>query len=83
MARPPFDMLRAAFLLLAIILLIMVGETLIAVAACTYMTMSGRQQAGTCIDIGIVAQVREVLSETLTAVLALLLAARDRPPPDG
>jgi hypothetical protein len=76
-------MLRAAFLLLAIILLVMVGETLLALIGCTYMVLSGRSEPGTCMDIGIVAQVREVLSEALTAVLALLLAARDRPPPDG
>ena len=83
MARPPFDIMRAAFLLLAIILLVMVGETLIAILACTYMVLAGRSQPGTCIDVGIVAQVREVMAEALTAVLALLLASQSKPPPDG
>lgn len=80
MSKQPFDMFRAAFLLLAIILLMMAGETLMAVIGCGYMVLSGRAPPGTCIDVGIIAQVREVMSEALTAVLALLLAARSKPP---
>ncbi len=74
--------MRAVFLLLAIILLVMVGETLIAILGCTYMVLTGRSQPGTCIDVGIIAQAREVMAEALTAVMALLLASRSKPPDD-
>jgi len=72
--------MRAAFLLLAAILLIMVSETLIAIIACTFMVVTGRSEPGTCIQAGVVAQAREVLTEALAVVLALLLAERQQPP---
>jgi hypothetical protein len=77
-------MQRACFLLLAAVMIIMMGETLLAVVGCGYMVLAGRAEPGVCIQAGIVGQAREVLSEALTAVLALLLAARNgRRPPDG
>lgn len=74
-------MLRACFYLLAIIMLVMMSETLIAVLGCVYLVVSGRSPVGSCVEAGVTTQVREAFSEALTAVLALLLAARDRPPP--
>lgn len=82
MARPPFNMLRACFYLLAIIMLVMMGETLLAVLGCLYLVLSSRTPVGACIEAGVATQVREAFSEALTAVLALLLAARNTPPPD-
>lgn len=77
--RPPFDILRWAFVLLAGMVTVQLSETLLAVGACIYMAVSGRSALGACAEAGIVTQIREVFTETLTAVLALLLAGR-RPP---
>jgi len=77
--RPPFDVLRWAFFLLAGMVAVQLSETVLAVAACIYMAVSGLSKIGACAEVGIVTQIREVFTETLTAVLALLLAAR-RPP---
>lgn len=76
---PPFDVLRWSFLLLAALVLVQLAETLIAVAACTYMVVVGRSTIGACVDAGIIQQIREIFTETLTAVLALLLAGRKPP----
>lgn len=75
--RPPFDLLRWAFVLLACVLLVALAETLIAIGGCSYMVLTGRAEIGACMGAGIIEQVRQVLAETLTAVLALLLARRD------
>jgi hypothetical protein len=42
--------------------------------------VAGRSMIGACVEAGIITQIREVFSEALTAVLALLLASRNRPP---
>lgn len=77
----PFDLLRACFWLMAIIV-ILVMVMLVAIATgCGYMVISGRMPPGTCVALGISGQLRELFSEVLTAVLALLLAARSPPPP--
>ncbi len=77
--RPPFDILRWAFVLLATMVLIQLTETLAAVGACIYLVVAGRSQVGACVETGIVTQIREIFAETLTAVLALLLAGRKPP----
>lgn len=59
----------------------MVAETVFGVAACGWMVMSGRAPIGACNAAGLIGAMREVLSEALTAVLALLLAARGPGPP--
>ena len=74
---PPFNLMRWAFVLLASILIVQLLESLLVIGGCTYMVLVGRSPVGTCMSAGIIAQVREVLAEALTAILALLLAARD------
>jgi hypothetical protein len=83
MARPSFDMLRACFWLMAIIVLVMVGESVAAMIGCGWLVLTGQQKPGICIEAGVVGQAREVLELALTTVLALLLAGRGppRPPP--
>jgi hypothetical protein len=81
MARSPFDMLRACFWLLAVIIMIMVGESALALATCGYLVLVGTQKVGVCVETGVVGQAREILELSLTTVLALLLAARG--PPGG
>lgn len=79
--KPPFDMQRACFMLIALLVIGAVVVLIVAAAGCTYMVLSGRSEPGTCIKVGITAQLREMFAEVLTAVLALLLAARSGPPP--
>ena len=78
--RPPFDMMRAAFLLLAAVLLLEVVAAILGGLICAYTNLtSTTPTVGACIPAG--QQIHEVFSEVLTAVLALLLAARSDPPP--
>jgi hypothetical protein len=80
MARPPFDIMRACFMLLAAVVLIMMAETLISLASCLWLiAVSRTEQVGAC--QGVSAQVREIMTELLTAILALLAASRGGPPP--
>jgi hypothetical protein len=86
MPRPPFDMLRACFWLLAIIILVMVGEAGLAGLGCMYLVLTGGL-VGACVAAGVSQMAREVMELALTTVLALLLAARSgggppSPPPD-
>jgi hypothetical protein len=82
MPRPPFDMLRACFWLMAVIILVMVGAAGSAAIGCGYLVLTGQQKLGACLDAGVTGQAREVLELSLTTVLALLLAARGPRPPD-
>jgi hypothetical protein len=79
--RRPFSMLRAAFWLLAIIVCVQLINTLIAVVTCMDLLIVGIAKMGECSNVG--GQAKEVWSEALAAVLALLLAAREngKPPP--
>jgi hypothetical protein len=80
MARRQFDLLRACFLLLAIVILIVMFETLIVVVGCSWMIVIQRSEPlGACSQQG--QAIREVLSELLTAILALIAASRGPPPP--
>jgi len=81
--RPPFDMLRAAFYLLAAIIGIEVLLTSTAGMACFWLIVSGQYKIGACSDMG--DRIKEQWSEIVSAVLALLLAARSppRPPPSS
>jgi hypothetical protein len=75
--RPPFDLLRAAFLLIAIVVCAELVVTAIGMMSCFWLILSGRYELGTC---GAAAdRAREVFTELLTAVLALLLAGRKPP----
>jgi hypothetical protein len=81
--EPParhFDLLRASFYLLAVVILCEMSMTLFAAFGCFTEVMTGDFKLGACKDIGV--EARAVFSELLNAVLALLLAGRPngRPP---
>ena len=77
--RPPFDMLRACFLLLAFVIASQVVAIIFGSWTCFYLLIIGTAHLGDCGGFG--AQAKEMWSEVLAAILALLLAART-PPPD-
>jgi hypothetical protein len=80
-------MLRAAFWLLAVIVLSEMATTLFAGIGCFTMILRGDYRIGACEAVG--NQVREVWAEALAAILALLLASKNGgggpppPPPDN
>jgi len=79
--RPTFDMLRAAFWLLAALLAAQTFATLFVIGGCAWAVLvQHTEPMGACQQVG--TQVREVWSEALAAILALLLASRTPPPPD-
>jgi len=78
--RRPFDLLRAVFLLLAIVILTEVAMTIFAGMGCWYLNMVTTREIGACLPI--IVQIREQWAEILASVLALLLAARSWPPSD-
>ena len=78
--RAPFQMLRAAFWLLALVIITETTLTLVAGIGCFWMILDGREPIGSCASVS--AQIREVWAEMLAAILALLLASREAPPPD-
>ena len=71
----PFWLLRAAFWLLATIIAVELAVTLMASIACMEMIVTREIKIGACEDIG--SQIKAVWSESLAAILALLLAARE------
>ena len=82
MSNKPFDMQRACYMLIAVLVIGAVAVLVLSIGGCFFMVVTGRQEPGTCIKLGIVGQLREMFGEVLTAVLALLLAAsRGGPPP--
>jgi hypothetical protein len=72
----PFNLLRAAFLLLAAVIAVELTATLLGLGGCVWLVMTGKYQLGACSDV--TAQIREVWAEMLAAVLALLLAGKDK-----
>lgn len=75
----PFDPIRAAFYLLAVVILIVMLETLLVLLGCSWVVVvMGREPLGSCQGIG--NQVREVITEMVAAVLALIVASRGAPP---
>jgi hypothetical protein len=74
--RPPFDVTRACFYLLAIVVSIMMLETLIALLGCVWIIVATLTQPS-CGVLG--TQIRELMAELLTAILALI-ASRGPPP---
>ena len=82
MARRPFSMLRAAFWMLAAIVAVQLLSTMFALAACGWMLLTQAWPLGSCANLG--PQIREVWSEALATILALLLASRGNgKPPDA
>jgi hypothetical protein len=72
--RPPFDMLRACFILLAGVIIAEMAMTLIGGFLCFWVNATTLRQVGACLPV--VEVIREQWAEILTAVLALLLAAK-------
>ena len=82
MPRPPFDVIRACFLLLAIVILVMMAETLIAVLGCVWVVaVKQGEPLGSCGSLG--GEIREIMSELLTAILALIASSRGGGHPPG
>jgi hypothetical protein len=84
--RPPFNMLRACFYLLAGTIAVELTMTSFAGLTCWYgnVFISEKPTIGACLPI--IAQIREQWGEIVAAILALLLAAlssRPPPPPNG
>lgn len=79
-----FDLWRAGFYLLAIVILIEMLISLMFATACTWAIVLERAAPfGSCQGVG--EWVRQIWAEALAAVLALLLAARGngKEPPSG
>jgi hypothetical protein len=76
-----FNMQRACFWLLAGVIAVMLIMELIAALGCVLGVLMSLAEPGICVRSGIVQIVRETWSETLTAVLALLVAGHYTPPP--
>lgn len=70
----PFNILRAAFYLLAALILTELFVTTAAGIACIWVVLTGQYAPGVCSSV--TAQIREVWAEMLAAILALLLAGR-------
>lgn len=81
--RPPsFDLLRACFWLLAVVIGVALFGLLISAGACVVGVLSGRFPAGTCINLGLPQILHDWWIEMLTAILALLAARGPGRPPD-
>lgn len=80
MPRRPFNLLQAAFWLLAFVIGLAMLETLFGLLECAYIAIFVREPGPGCQNVG--STIHEVVMEFLTALLALLLAARNTPPPD-
>ena len=76
-SKPPFDLLRASFALIAAVVAIELAVTAIGMVSCFWLILTGRGELGGCVAAS--DRAREVFSELLTAVLALLLAGRKPP----
>ena len=78
--KPPFDLLRGVFWLIAImvgvVLFMMIGTT----AGCFLGVGIGVLPIGHCNTVGAFQLMREWWNEILTAILALLVASRPPPP---
>ena len=77
--RPPWNLLQAVFWLLAGLLSVELLVTLWTTAVCSWLILRGSIALGGCNAIG--ATVRDIWSEALSALLALMLAAKPGPPP--
>lgn len=75
----PFDMFRACFFLLAVVILLEVAATIFGGFACWWLNLQTVREIGACLPI--VQLIREEWAQVLSAILALLLAARTGPPP--
>jgi hypothetical protein len=74
---PPFNLLRAAFFLLATVIIAQLVSILGGAATCYWLFIVGRAEVGACSSF--TGQAREMWAEVLAAILALLLAGREPP----
>jgi hypothetical protein len=77
--KPPFNTLRACFILLAIVVAGQIVVTVGGAATCYYLYIIGGAKIGDCAAFG--TQAREVWAELLAVILALLFATSGKPPP--
>ena len=81
MPRPPFDILKWAFVMMAALVIVMMVEILGAGVMCAWQVTTGRAELGACIRAGITDQVREIWELALTTMMALIAIGRNNPPP--
>jgi hypothetical protein len=74
---PPPWIVRAVVLLFAAVMLSQAIWVSLAAFACTWLVVRGQTPLGTCADL--TTRAREMYSEMLTGILALLLATRADP----
>lgn len=79
--RPPFDMLRACFWLVAVIVGVILILMIMGVGSCVIGVAIGRMPVGYCLEKGVFTQIHDWWAEILTTVLALLVAGGRAPPP--
>lgn len=79
---PQFNLIRAVFWLLAVVVVLTMVMIMFAAGTCTMAVFLGWHEPGTCLKAGIGQELHDLWSEILTAILALL-AARPHPPPGG
>jgi hypothetical protein len=81
MVKPPsdFSMLRACFLLFAAVVLVQTAWVTAGVLGCLGLILTQEVPLGACADLSM--RAREVMSEMIAGILALLIAARSDPPP--
>lgn len=75
----PFNLLRAVFYLVAVVILLELSWVMIAATGCVYLIIHQDVALGSCRDVSDRASI--VFAEALAAVLALLVAARPPSPP--
>ena len=75
--KEPFNLLRACFWLLATIMVFEMVTAVMGGVLCWWLNLQDGKQPGACMPAAQV--IREVFSEILTAVLALLLAGKNPP----
>lgn len=74
-----WNVIKACFYLLAVVILVVMLETLIVLLGCSWLIVVLRADPiGACQQVG--QQIREVITEVIAAVLALIIAARGSPP---
>jgi len=75
--RPRFNMLRAAFWLLAFVVVSQVMTITVGGWTCFYLYIVGKAEIGACGGFG--QQAREMWAEVLAAIFALIVAGRSGP----
>ena len=79
--RSPFNILRACFYLFGVVVLLEAAWATVGGIGCLMLIMNGTIAIGSCAEVA--QRAREIFSEMLAGILALLLAARppnDKPP---